>query len=386
MSRGPGSMEVDAVLEKLRASLKRRGAEGIRGLARHFKIVDRDNSKSIDADEFSQLCNLNRLGLSQNEQNVLMRGFDSDGNGRVDYEEFLRGVRGRLSPTRKKMVRQIFDALDKIGGELGYLTIAAIRPIYSVTNHPQVKAGKMSKDEALQEFLNGFEGSQGNRDGRITLDEWIKYYEEVSVSVDSDDYFGTMLAGTWAHLKRRAADGAKTEPVVKFTAKADVDRLEKQLRAYIYAKVPNDQNTKRQVQKAFGDFDTDGSGAVSMSEFVKALERFGMHVAGQRPGIGGLPMDVVQSLFDKYDKDSSGQIDYREFTAALFKGDEAPILPPAPENGKQKGKAGIKKPLCDDTAYLKMSNHIFGPISRGETHDPGRPGGLGGIAGKGAQR
>lgn len=31
-------MEVDAVLEKLRGSLKRRGAEGIRGLGRHFKV------------------------------------------------------------------------------------------------------------------------------------------------------------------------------------------------------------------------------------------------------------------------------------------------------------------------------------------------------------
>ena len=28
----------DAVLEKLRGSLKRRGAEGIRGLGRHFKV------------------------------------------------------------------------------------------------------------------------------------------------------------------------------------------------------------------------------------------------------------------------------------------------------------------------------------------------------------
>jgi hypothetical protein len=29
--------EVEAVMTKLRASLKRRGAEGIRGLGRHFK-------------------------------------------------------------------------------------------------------------------------------------------------------------------------------------------------------------------------------------------------------------------------------------------------------------------------------------------------------------
>ena len=286
-------MEVDAVLEKLRASLKKRGAEGIRGLSRHFKIVDRDNSKSIDADEFAQLCKLNRLGLNEGEQRVLMRAFDRDRNGSVNYEEFLRGVRGRLSSTRKKMVRQIFDALDKIGGDLGYLTIASVQPIYSVSKHPQVLAGKMSKEEALQEFLNGFEGSEGDRDGRITLDEFIKYYEEVSCSIDSDDYFGTMIAGTWAHLKKRT-NGGKAQPVVKYVAKADIDRLEKQLRAYIYAKVPNDQNTKRQVQKAFGDFDVDGSGAVSIGEFIKALERFGMHCAGQRPGVGGLPMDVVQ--------------------------------------------------------------------------------------------
>ena len=33
----PG-MDVEGIMEKLRSSLKRRGAEGIRGLARHFKV------------------------------------------------------------------------------------------------------------------------------------------------------------------------------------------------------------------------------------------------------------------------------------------------------------------------------------------------------------
>ena len=32
------SPEIEAVLEKMRNSLKRRGAEGIRGLGRHFKV------------------------------------------------------------------------------------------------------------------------------------------------------------------------------------------------------------------------------------------------------------------------------------------------------------------------------------------------------------
>ena len=36
------STEVEAVMTKLRASLKRRGAEGIRGLGRHFKVRKTD--------------------------------------------------------------------------------------------------------------------------------------------------------------------------------------------------------------------------------------------------------------------------------------------------------------------------------------------------------
>jgi len=350
-------MEVESVLEKLRASLKRRGAEGIRGLGRHFKIVDRDRSGSLDPSEFAHACRINNLGLSEPEQRVLMRAFDQDGNGTVQYEEFLRGVRGRLSPVRKKLVRQIFDALDSIGGQLGYLTIATLKPIYSVTNHPAVKAGKMTKDEALQEMLNGFEGSQGNRDCKVSLEEWIRYYEEVSVSIDSDDYFGTMLAGTWAHLKKKSADGSKT-PVLKFTAKADVQRLEKALIQAMYSKVTTDTQLKRQVEAQFANIDIDKSGTVSIDEFVTALEKFGMHVAGKRPGVGGISMDIVQALFDKYDVDSSGAVTYKEFTEGLLAKDEPPAKPhinPGLPSGGMHSKGAIH-PSC---VHLTKSNGIF---------------------------
>ena len=59
--------DVEAILEKLRSSLKRRGAEGIRGLGRHFKIIDRSGD-GLDAEEFAHLCKINRLGLDANEQ------------------------------------------------------------------------------------------------------------------------------------------------------------------------------------------------------------------------------------------------------------------------------------------------------------------------------
>ena len=88
-----------------------------------------------------------------------------------------------------------------------------------------------TKEEALQEFLNSFEGTEGNRDSKVTLDEWVRHYEEVSSSIDSDDYFGTMMSASWSRLKQKMPNGAEV-PAVKFTPRADVDLLEKQLRRW----------------------------------------------------------------------------------------------------------------------------------------------------------
>lgn len=154
-------LDAETVLIKLRASLKRRGAEGIRGLARHFKasvcnctclahhhaciafpatsappnlrvclqpplssaclhhlprfrqICDMNRNGSLDADEFEKCCRLNNLGLSSQDMALLHKHFDRDRSGSVGYEEFLRAVRGRLPPVRKQVVKKIFDVLDK---------------------------------------------------------------------------------------------------------------------------------------------------------------------------------------------------------------------------------------------------------------------------------
>ena len=107
-----------------------------------------------------------------------------------------------------------------------------------------------------------------------------------------------MLAGTWAHLKQKMPDGSKV-PAVKFTPRADVDLLEKQLRKSIYEKTPPNTNSKRTAELAFKSLDTNNSGGVDIDEFIKALERFGMHVTGMRKGVGGLPKETVQALFNK---------------------------------------------------------------------------------------
>ena len=386
------------------------------------QICDVNKNGQLDLEEFEKCCRLNNLGLTSQDIGVLYRHFDRDRSGGVSYNEFLRVVRGRLSPVRKQMVKKIFDVLDKcaararharhartracarcppaarplrlsapphrrpappprlayrLGGERGFLTIQNIEGIYSVSKHPAVMAGKMTKEEALQEFLNSFEGEEGNRDGKVTLDEWVRHYEEVSSSIDSDDYFGTMMSGAWSRLKQKMPNGAEV-PAVKFTPRADVDLLEKQLRKSIYEKTPANTNSRRTAELAFKSLDTDGSGGVSVDEFIKALERFGMHVAGMGKGVGGLPRATVEALFNKYDTDGSGNISYKEFTDALF-ADEEPMQQP----GKDAPKSLTGKICYKDNEWLKGSNGIFEGIfgGGGDKSDRLRPPSGPGIGG-----
>ena len=83
-----------------------------------------------------------------------------------------------------------------------------------------------------------------------------------------------------------------------------IELLEREIRKSIYAK-STQANPQRVLEKTFGVLDKDGSGEVSIDEFVGAMERFGLHVQGLRPGLGGLSMKVVQALFDQYDSDGS---------------------------------------------------------------------------------
>ena len=101
-------------------------------------------------------------------------------------------------------------------------------------------------------------------------------------------------------------------------------------------------------------------GDVDINEFIKALERFGMHVAGVRKGVGGLPIETVQALFNKYDADGSGQLSYSEFAKALFADEE-----PAPQTGANAPKSLTGKVCYKDNEWLKGSNGIFDGIFGG---------------------
>lgn len=319
-------LDVEKVLEAVRAALRSRGAVGIKGLARNFKICDTDGSRKLDQSELAKCLRLCKLQLTEDEFGTLFAHVDSDGSGLVDYDEFLKAVRGRLPPLRRKLVVSVFNAIDQrprssgSGLKDGVLTVEDLRDCYSAKDHPEVKAGKKSESAVLAEMLNTFEGKQGNRDGNVTLEEWVAYYEELSASVDNDDYFANMVAGAWAMLfdKAKMGDAAVSRPVER----RKIDAIEKRLIEAIRSR-SSGSHEMRALETTFKQFDADKNGTIEFEEFQKAMERFGLATGGHE-SVSGCTVEVIMALFERYDPDGSGSLSYDEFIKGIFKLDAPP--------------------------------------------------------------
>uniref|UniRef100_A0A2K5LGC2 Calcyphosin n=1 Tax=Cercocebus atys TaxID=9531 RepID=A0A2K5LGC2_CERAT len=189
----PSMDAVDATMEKLRAQCLSRGASGIQGLARFFRQLDRDGSRSLDADEFGR--GLAKLGLvlDQAEAEGVCRRWDRDGSGTLDLEEFLRALRPPMSQAREAVIAAAFAKLDRSGD--GVVTVDDLRGVYSGRAHPKVRSGEWTEDEVLRRFLDNFDSSE--KDGQVTLAEFQDYYSGVSASMNTDEEFVAMMTSAW---------------------------------------------------------------------------------------------------------------------------------------------------------------------------------------------
>lgn len=86
--------------------------------------------------------------------------------------------------------------------EDGILDISDIEGKYDASKHPDVKSGKKTSQEVLKEFLETFEMhhnvmNNNKSDGKVTIDEFIEYYTNISANIDNDAYFDLMINNAW---------------------------------------------------------------------------------------------------------------------------------------------------------------------------------------------
>jgi len=138
--------------------------------------------------------------VTPEEGQKLFSLFDLNGDGNISYDELLRGVVGEMNQFRQNFIKKAFSKLDKNGN--GIIEIDDIKSTYNAKNHPDVKLGKKTEEEILSEFLDTFELAYslqhpGSKDRKITFEEFLEYYNNVSMSIEDDRYFELMITNAW---------------------------------------------------------------------------------------------------------------------------------------------------------------------------------------------
>lgn len=321
----------EQLADAMKAKLATRGAKGLIGLARQFKIMDDDNSKNLNKSEFGKAIGDFALGFNKQQCDSLFGYFDVDGSGTIEYDEFLRAIRGPMNQTRQASVLKAFKKLDADGN--GWIDISDVRGVYNGKKHPDVLSGKKTEDDILKEFLSTFEMAHNMRNNSapdyvVTKDEFCEYYNNVSMSIDDDAYFLQMIATAWrmdekaqaqfeATKKRAAMDNDIFGTSERRQAQVEVDKkennlgsnaTERELILHIREKIA--KRGARGIQgigKKFKIADDDRSGALNKEEFKKAMHDFRI----------GLDQKQVALAFDVFDRDGSGEISYDEFLRSI---------------------------------------------------------------------
>jgi Ca2+-binding EF-hand superfamily protein len=106
---------VRQLVEVFRKKILQRGCKGIIGLQRVFKIMDDDGSRTLSRGEFEKACRDFKLELTSEDIGTMFGGFDINRDGTIQYDEFLRVIRGGLNENRRSLVERAFKKLDRDG-------------------------------------------------------------------------------------------------------------------------------------------------------------------------------------------------------------------------------------------------------------------------------
>jgi calcyphosin len=181
------------LLAQVKARILERGMYGIRGLARTFWIMDNNGNGTLSADEFKDSLLEYGISLTKDQADEILRKFDKNKDGLVNFNEFLWFLRGDINPFWQGLILQAYKKLD--ANRDGRVRLDDIAKIYDASKHPDVLSGKASPEDVYMEFMSMWDTQE--IDGIISPLEFTEYFKDVSASIDSDQYFEAMIKRAW---------------------------------------------------------------------------------------------------------------------------------------------------------------------------------------------
>ena len=205
--------KVAPVLSFIRDKCLRRGPDGILYFTRALE-ARRESRVSFRVTPEAFRAALTDCGvlLPLTDSNLVVLCFKDD-QGFVPIARLTENVTGHLNDARRALVNEIFDSLD-VDGSGALQSGDLIQLGINFADHPKVKGGVLTVEEAAQEFIDAFDNHGfADRDGKITRNEFLAYFGTMSFDFPTDKSFESCLRKAWeqplkaAKARREAAAG-----------------------------------------------------------------------------------------------------------------------------------------------------------------------------------
>ncbi|EGR29905.1 EF hand family protein [Ichthyophthirius multifiliis] len=270
---------------------KYNGKLNIRNLIRLFQQLDVHNVHRLNLELIQKGLNQFGFFLPKVDYQCLLKYYDRNNEGLINYYELVDGIRERINERRLSLIEQLFDYVDS--EKSGAICPKKLGEKLDVSKNKDFQLEKKTRDQIVYEFLSCF---NLNENGLITKQEFISFYEDLSQGITSDQYFLTLLEQNWGLFEKDEQEISKEE----------VKSLVKALR-FKLIQMTQGTNDEFLLRKLFKEFDNNKSGYLTLEDLQAMLIKLEIPIQKR----------YLQALLQKFDVNKSGFIEFEEFVVYL---------------------------------------------------------------------
>ena len=274
-----------------------------------FADIDDDNSGTIDKREMAKALKVLRIDVSSREIDDLFRRFDTDGDGRMGYTEYLAFLgfnkevarRGSIMIERKSELQSLVDRIrlkieDNLGS--GAQSGSRIKEVFAEIDDD--KSGTIDKQE-MTKALKVLRVDVSSRE----IDDLFREYDK-----DGDGRLGyseyLQLLG-FNSANAPTASKTASSRTLKRGGEEELDSLVNRIRLKIENNLGSQAQSAGRVKEVFADIDADRSGSIDKRELMTAMKTLRIDVSSQE----------MDDLFHRFDTDGDGRLGYAEYLQLL---------------------------------------------------------------------
>mmetsp|Transcript_72302 Transcript_72302/g.150838 ORF Transcript_72302/g.150838 Transcript_72302/m.150838 type:complete len:918 (-) Transcript_72302:504-3257(-) len=146
------SGELGPVIQRMKASLAKRGLKGWRLLSERFQQNDYRKNGTCMRSDWQRLLKTLGLGLAPDEQEMVFKNFGvARKDGTMDYRRCLQSLRGPLVERRATLASKLFESLTDDSGRVPANTLKAS---FDPKNSPACLVGAKEQNLERQDFMD----------------------------------------------------------------------------------------------------------------------------------------------------------------------------------------------------------------------------------------